>query len=119
MGQQLAVPTGFNNNNEEFVFPPWYIMNCFFFIGRYNHHFEVRPATIIDCQNTLAAFSNGDHAIYLRIKKYLSFVRFILRFDLNSTPLDFLFRQLFLRLFIVSPSFTRVFFLFCLKSRNY
>ncbi|KAK8812728.1 hypothetical protein WA538_004585 [Blastocystis sp. DL] len=86
MGQQLAVPTGFNVHNEGFIYPSWY-----------NSHFDVRVSTVRECHETLKAFSSGDMEISQRIQK----------FDPSSTPMSFMFRQLFNRLLIMSPAFIR------------
>ncbi|KAK8816049.1 hypothetical protein WA556_000995, partial [Blastocystis sp. ATCC 50177/Nand II] len=86
MGQQLSIPNGFNVNENGFPYPPWY-----------NSHYDVKPSTITACTSTLLTFSNGDMAVYKRIQK----------FDKSVTPMDFMFRQLFNRLFIMSPAFIR------------
>lgn len=75
---------------------------------RFYPKFEVKPTTISVCRSTIAAFTNGDMAVYQRIQKFEQGGGLRPRFDNSVTPLDFMFRQLFHRLFIVSPAFIRV-----------
>ena len=75
---------------------------------RFYPKFEVKTTTISVCRSTIAAFTNGDMAVYQRIQKFEQGEGLRPRFDNSVTPLDFMFRQLFHRLFIVSPAFIRV-----------
>ena len=68
----------------------------------------MKPTTIAVCRSTIAAFTNGDMAVYQRIQKFVYYGGYESRFDNSGTPLDFMFRQLFHRLFIVCPAFIRV-----------
>ena len=68
----------------------------------------MKPVTIAVCRSTIAAFTNGDMAVYQRIQKFGLCGNLKSRFDSSVSPLDFMFRQLFHRLFIVSPTFIRV-----------
>ena len=47
-------------------------------------------------------------AVYKRIQKCRFGGALTTRFDKSVTPMDFMFRQLFNRLFIMSPAFIRV-----------
>lgn len=97
----LAIMTDFRirNGTHRFIV----CLRC-----RFYPKFEVKPTTISVCRSTIAAFTNGDMAVYQRIQKFGKGGGLRPRFDNSVTPLDFMFRQLFHRLFIVSPAFIRV-----------
>lgn len=71
--------------------------------------------TVRDCHETITSFSDGNLEISQRIQKWMYLNEISCRFDPSSTPLDFMFRQLFHRLFIMSPAFIRVCFSFLLS----
>ena len=110
MGQQLAIPTGFENHNKEFSSPPWYKTTGYQLSWcRYNDSLNVDFKVISNCSNTLLLFTRDNSETRKRIHRFTFFSCVICRFDPNQSPLDFLYRQLFLRLFIMSPTFIRVF----------
>ncbi|KAK8796163.1 hypothetical protein WA171_004125, partial [Blastocystis sp. BT1] len=86
MGQQFSGDGTITSVNKEFVLPSWY-----------NPNHAVTHATISVCKSSISILSRGDQVVFQRIRA----------FGYSLSPAEFLYRQLFYRLAVLSPRFLR------------
>ena len=76
---------------------------------RYVPNATVTHSTLSVCKTSVTAVMSGDPIVFKRITSYIRIRCVFHRFGYSIYPLEFLYRQLFFRLIVMSPEFVRVF----------